>query len=95
MKKLQVCRGPHCTYRGSDRVFIVIQNHFAANPSVIVERCACTGFCEEGPNVVENDSIIYHHSKPKDIVARIEVGQGEPIINPDINQILESDDILL
>lgn len=80
MKKLLVCSGPYCAFRGADRVFETLKNFFTGNEGVAVLRGACTGFCEEGPNVVEDEKIIYYQAKPKDIGERIERQDGKPLV---------------
>ncbi len=76
--KIQVCRGPHCTYRGSDRTYTAIKTFFGARADVV--RCECTGYCEEGPNVIVDNQKIYRHAKPLDIGERIEKQNGHDLV---------------
>lgn len=87
MKKIRVCTGPHCSYRGSNRIMEVLEKFFGLtsgnkNDSVDLGYCACTGFCEQGPNVVINDEHIIHEAKQNTITEKVTTNQTVPIIHP-------------
>ncbi len=87
-KKIRVCAGPHCSYRGSNRIMETLEKFFGIKAGrqtteTDLDFCRCTDFCEQGPNVVVNDNSIYHESKPKNIIERLEKELGEKIVKPD------------
>ncbi|MDO8626637.1 MAG: (2Fe-2S) ferredoxin domain-containing protein [Candidatus Magasanikbacteria bacterium] len=83
-KKIRVCQGPHCRYRGAERIMEVLAAHFGLaagqkNEPVDLDFCACVDNCDSGPNVVEDDSKLYQEAATKDITKRLEQGAGQPI----------------
>jgi NADH:ubiquinone oxidoreductase subunit E len=80
MRTLRVCHGPHCSFRGSPRILEQLKEFFKQREDVTVCAGSCTGFCEQGPNVVENEEIIYHDAKAGTIAERIEKRDGTPLV---------------
>lgn len=80
MKKITVCHGPHCSFRGAPRILMALQTFFAQRDDVHIAPGACAGFCEEGPNVIEDEELIYHAAKASDIAQRIERRDGKKIV---------------
>ncbi len=83
-KKLRVCVGPHCSFRGSHRILEVLEKFFGVqagvpNEKVDLDVCRCTDNCDWGPNVVEDDKLIYNEATTKDIAERITRGEGKPM----------------
>jgi NADH:ubiquinone oxidoreductase subunit E len=85
MKKLRVCQGPHCRYRGAERIMEVLAAHFGLkagqkNEPVDLDFCACVDNCDWGPNVVADDTKIYQAAKTRDIIQRLAAGRGAPLV---------------
>ena len=95
MKKIRVCNGPHCSYRGSSRIMEALQTFFKLKPgelndTVDLNYCPCTGFCEQGPNVVVDDEKMYYGIKPGEVIDRLqnESAVDLVIIEKEIDQLL-------
>lgn len=91
--------GPHCSFRNSHRILEVLENFFGLragekNEKVDLDICRCTDNCDFGPNVVENDNILYTDAKTKNIVERIEKNEGKPIVPFKIEDLHLDDDLL-
>lgn len=93
MRSIRVCRGPHCRFRGAERIMEVLKKYFGAQTDAVdLNYCNCTDNCDFGPVVVENDALIYRKSETHDIAERLETGNGEPCTPADLSQInLDSD----
>ena len=61
------------------------------NEQVDLDFCPCTGYCEQGPNVVIDEEFIIHEASPGTITAKIENNEVVKIINPDFNDIASND----
>lgn len=90
--KIQVCKGPHCSFRGSDKVFNELEKS-CANTGDTVEYCQCRDNCDYGPNVVVDDNKILDHAKPETIYQRIKDGEGKEIVPLNYDD-LKLDDLL-
>ena len=85
MKKIRVCNGPHCSFRQSSRVMDALREFFAKKNThavIDLEYCSCTGFCEQGPNVVVDDALLYEYAGPDAIGEQIERGEGKKLYDP-------------
>ncbi|MSU75713.1 MAG: (2Fe-2S) ferredoxin domain-containing protein [Candidatus Magasanikbacteria bacterium] len=81
-KKIRVCAGPHCSYRKSNRILDALRGYFSAESTaqdVDLDYGACTGFCEEGPNVVVDDETLCRHADTKTIGDDVSTGKGEKL----------------
>jgi NADH:ubiquinone oxidoreductase subunit E len=89
-KTIRICTGKHCTERGSNRILDTLKSNY---PSTKIEESECMGYCELGPNITM-DGKIFHECKNKDIVSRLEKGDGI-IIKKLTEEDLQLDDELL
>lgn len=89
MKEIKVCCGRKCLENGAERLYETLK----ATESADVHLCSCLGYCEKGPNVIVDDKI-YHEARSKDIVERIEKGDGVAMELLDLDDLLEGDDLV-
>ena len=94
MKKIRVCQGPHCSYRKSNRVLDALRAYFTSNNDIDLNCCPCTGFCEQGPNVVVNDELVYCFADPKTIGEKVKRNEGAKISELKIEDLKLDDDLL-
>ena len=89
-KRIRVCQGPHCSYRGAGRIMETLVEFFKINKNETADLgyCPCTNFCEDGPNVVVDEDRIYHEAQTKNIVERLETEPGELLVQPN-EEVLE------
>ena len=84
MRTIRVCNSSHCSYRGSGKIMAALEKIFGIsagnkNESVDLAFCPCTGFCEQGPNVVVNDEQFYLNAKPETIAHELETSPGKTL----------------
>jgi NADH:ubiquinone oxidoreductase subunit E len=89
-KQIRVCCRRTCEPRGAKRVMYALEDFFGLkagekNDKIDLDYRSCTGYCEQGPNVVENSDKIYHGSSSSNIVERINNDEGKKLetIKPD------------
>lgn len=90
-KNIKVCNGRVCGESSPGRLKETVTQAF---PDAATEYCPCTGYCEEGPNIIA-DGKIYHHAKPRDIVDRLKAENGATLSEIDIDAILMDDELFI
>lgn len=74
-KKIEVCCGSTCLPRGSEKIFDYLQDEYK-DTDVAVHMCSCLGRCKKGPNILVDETRVYHYSKLRTIKDRIENNEG-------------------
>lgn len=89
-KKLGVCCKKTCAQRGAEHILNELKKQYT-NSDTTVEACDCTGFCEEGPNVVIDNDFIIHEATVPTIVEKIKKGEYKKINQPTFEEISKND----
>jgi len=75
MKKIEVCCGGTCLGRKSDEIFDYLQEEYK-DTDTAVHMCSCLGRCKKGPNILVDETQVYHYSKIRTTKERIENNEG-------------------
>jgi NADH:ubiquinone oxidoreductase subunit E len=89
-KKIEVCTDKTCSKRGSEQIENYLKKSFDPQNAEI-KKCACTGFCEQGPNIVVDDDYIIHDAKIQTIVQKINNGDYKKIEHLSFEDVSKND----
>ncbi len=89
-KKIEVCTDKNCCKRGSEKIVDHLKKNFNQNETV-VKSCECTGFCEQGPNVIVDDDYIIHDAQVQTIVEKIKHGDYKKIEHLSFEDVSKND----
>ncbi len=96
MKTIRVCAGPHCNYRKSKGIMDALQNFVNEQKMTDADLgyCACVGFCEEGPNVVVNDELLYRHADAQTIGDEVKADTGKKLSDLNAEAAVDLDELI-
>lgn len=84
MKYIRVCNGKKCGPAGSGSIMQAIERAFGVrsgqqNDEIDLDFCACTGNCEQAPNVRVGGRHIIHHANRDTVVKKIQNNEVDEI----------------
>ena len=93
---IRVCAGRKCTERGSVGIMQRLEEYFGLsagdnNDRADLDFCQCTGYCEQGPNVVIGTDQIIYEAKCSSVAEKIEAGETVKMTEPNLEEIIKND----
>ncbi len=95
-KQIRVCCGRRCIEGGAAGIMQRLEQNFGLsspgqNEQVDLDFCSCTGYCEQGPNVVINEEFIITSATPGTITEKITREEQIKMVTPDFESIQHND----